>query len=221
MTNDPGNDDPQQYTAPVPGWEPASPLLMDPLETPPEGGDPQQTQEQPAAGGDGGDSGEQTRSRVSTSDLISLKKRVETGTRVAGVLARAVGGLLNGRLARHADDETWRLDKQSEREIAEPIGRILARRVPLPDGSSTMHADLADGLEAGAAVFGYIMKSLQAAADASRLQQPQGRQQQQEQPAPAAPEPPAPATEPKDVTGLLGGHVGYPGNPGAFTPYGG
>lgn len=80
------------------------------------------------------------------------------GTLCKALLA-AASGIANMSLRQDEDDHTWLMQPDEVTGIGEPLGRIAARKVPLPMGEGTA-SDLSDALEAGVVLAMYVTRSL-------------------------------------------------------------
>lgn len=149
-----GGPGPELPPAELPGWAPLpdypGPGHPDdvPPETPAEAG--------AAAAGDGAASPGRTRTRVSTSAVDKV---------TAGGLAEAMaaifkgaGTVLNKLTARDDDDRIWLATDDEAAAVGEPLGRILARRVPDLPGEGA--SDLADGIAAAIPAGIWAIKGL-------------------------------------------------------------
>lgn len=93
---------------------------------------------------------------------LQAKGRARVFAALAAAGFAAVSGLLNDRLALDDEDETWLADEQDVEAVSTPAGRLIARRLPLPEGTDT--SDLADAIEIGIAAAGYVVKNAMARA---------------------------------------------------------
>lgn len=99
---------------------------------------------------------------------------------LAGAFAAAAGGIVNWRLKADDQDTTWLMTQEEAEDIGQPVGRILARRAPLPVGEGDTN-DVIDGLGAALATVGYVMRCLMERADRKRGPQAPNLLQQTEQ----------------------------------------
>jgi hypothetical protein len=103
------------------------------------------------------------RSPASTADPVRVRPLLTTQQIVAGrALAESIlmgaTALLNRRTRVFPEDERWLMTKQERTAIAAPLGRIVARRSPIPSGGDGGDAtDLADGVEAVVALVAYVI----------------------------------------------------------------
>lgn len=93
---------------------------------------------------------------------LQAKGRTTVFTALAAAAFAAMSGLLNDRLALDDDDETWLADDQDVDAVSTPAGRLIARKLPLPEGTDT--SDLVDAIDIGIATAGYVLKNAMARA---------------------------------------------------------
>lgn len=97
---------------------------------------------------------------------LQAKGRATLFTALAAAGFAAISGLLNDRLALDDEDETWLADEQDVDAVSTPAGRLIARKLPLPEGTDT--SDLVDAIDIGIATAGYVLKNAMARARAVR-----------------------------------------------------
>lgn len=97
---------------------------------------------------------------------LQARGRAKAFAKLAAAAVMAVSGLLNERLALDEEDETWLADEHDTKAIGDPAGRLVARKMPLPEGTDT--TDLADVIEIAIGAGGYLLKNLMARASELR-----------------------------------------------------
>lgn len=88
---------------------------------------------------------------------LATRGRAAVFAKLAAAAVMAVSGLLNERLAVDDEDETWLADDEDMKAMGEPAGRLIARKLPLPEGTDT--TDLADAIEIAIGAAGYAAKN--------------------------------------------------------------
>lgn len=104
------------------------------------------------------------------SPLVTAKQ-VEAAQSLVGAMIQGATFLMNRRVAAgNPYDERWLITPKQRDDIAAPLARILARRSPLPTGSEGSASDLADGIEAFAAMIAYTMAQMETPAPPAPVQ---------------------------------------------------
>jgi hypothetical protein len=139
----------------MPGFDQPPPLRMD------EPSDPQASGWVDPEAGDAGSAGLPP---METSAPDPVRPKLDAGAadsfgKVAGGAFVAVGGLLNARLAADDDDDTWIPTEQERDQVGKPIGRIIARRAPLPGGEQNA-TDIADGIAVAIGLVQYALRNI-------------------------------------------------------------
>jgi hypothetical protein len=99
-------------------------------------------------------------SPAAAANPLATKAKAKAFAKLAGAAFGALTALLNLRLRVDEDDETWIADEEDLALIGTPAGRLLARHAPLPGGEDA--SDLADGIDLGIGVAGYLIKNAMA-----------------------------------------------------------
>lgn len=105
-------------------------------------------------------------SSAAAANPLATKAKAKAFAKLAGAAFAALTALLNLRLRVDEDDATWIADEEDLNTIGTPAGRLLARHAPLPGGEDA--SDLADGIDLGIGVAGYLIKNSMAAAATRR-----------------------------------------------------
>ncbi|MFB7692224.1 hypothetical protein, partial [Streptomyces sp. NPDC056140] len=88
--------------------------------------------------------------------------QIAAGKLLAETIIKAATAMINKRTRVSEDDDRWLMTKRQRDSVAAPLGRIVARRTPLPgmvDGDAT---DVADGVEAVMALVAYVVDQITA-----------------------------------------------------------
>jgi len=85
---------------------------------------------------------------------LQARGRAAVFTKLAAAGFAALSAILNDRLAVDEQDETWLADDDDLDAVGKPAGRLIARKLPLPEGTDTN--DLADAIEIAIGVAGYV-----------------------------------------------------------------
>lgn len=119
--------------------------------------------------GDGSVSAGRTRAAGSTESFLGdggkapnplqARGRAAAFAKLAAAGVAAVSAVLNNRLAVDDEDETWLADREDMDAIGKPAGRLISRKLPLPEGTDTN--DLADAIEIAIGAAGYLAKNTQ------------------------------------------------------------
>lgn len=109
----------------------------------------------PGAGASGSQPGGSTRGSTPSP---SVAKITASGLGEAMTqIFRGIGEALNHWTAQSDDDDLWLPTDAEAKGVGEPVGRIIARRVPeLPPGDAS---DLADGITAAIPAVSYVIKN--------------------------------------------------------------
>jgi len=117
--------------------------------------------------GDGSDSAGRTKGAGSTGSFLdgggkapnplAARGRAAAFAQLAAAGVAALSSLLNNRLALDDEDETWLADDEDMDAIGKPAGRLISRKLPLPEGTDTN--DLADAIEIAIGAAGYVAKN--------------------------------------------------------------
>jgi hypothetical protein len=149
QTQAPTPDPAQGQDQPVmglPGYQqlPPGPASPDPL------GDHQ--------AGDGSASASSGENPGPTPTRSASKAKASAYENIAKGVLRAAGGLLNKQLAAGDEDKSWLPDDDDDKMIPPPVGRLMARRIPLGDGENL--TDLEDIGMAAVGLLAWGMKSV-------------------------------------------------------------
>jgi hypothetical protein len=151
---DPPQDLTQEEPLPQPGWATVTP--------PPGPGNPDLAPpgeyDDAAAASSGPDASRPGSTRGSTPKPLSTAKITAGGLGDAmTAIFRGVGQALNHWTALSDEDDIWLPTDAEAKGVGEPLGRIIARRVPdLPAGEAS---DLADGITAAIPLLTYGVKN--------------------------------------------------------------
>lgn len=88
---------------------------------------------------------------------LAARGRAAAFAKLAAAGIAALSAVLNDRLAVDEEDETWLADEEDMDAIGQPAGRLIARKLPLPEGTDT--SDLADAIEIAIGAAGYVAKN--------------------------------------------------------------
>ena len=154
--------DPDQWTEPgqaaeLPGFAAAPP--PDPPEIP--------AQDSPTTPRAGGRHAAPSSSGIPTSIPEFFKRKSRTYEEIARGAFRAAGGLLNQAVRAGDDDASFIPDDDDDESVPPPLGRLMARRVPI-GGDDTNWSDMADLGAAGVGLLAWALKGLISTATARR-----------------------------------------------------
>ncbi|MFD9053278.1 hypothetical protein [Streptomyces zaomyceticus] len=88
--------------------------------------------------------------------------QVAAGKALADAMLMAATAFMNRRSRVAEDDDRWLMTRQQRESVAAPLGRIVARRSPLPGGVEGNETDVADGVEAVVALVAYVIDQMTA-----------------------------------------------------------
>ena len=88
---------------------------------------------------------------------LAARGRAAAFAKIAAAGFAALSGVLNDRLAVDEQDETWLADDEDLDAVGNPAGRLISRKLPIPEGTDT--SDLADAIEIAIAAAGYVAKN--------------------------------------------------------------
>ena len=155
--------DPDQWqegvpAASLPGFAAAPPPDLPP-ETP-----PQDSPTTPRAGG--------RHAAPSSSDKLTsipefFKRKSRTYEEIARGAFRAAGGLLNQAVSTSEDDASFIPDADDDESVPPPIGRLMARRIPI-GSDDTNWSDMADLGAAAVGLLAWALKGVVSVAGARR-----------------------------------------------------
>lgn len=134
--------------------------------------DPQSPPSGPRAGGTGSGSAAgpsigqrdvRASFRASTTDAAATKQLARMIMGPLGMLLVVIGRLIHARRTpdlRFGRNSVWIPDEAEQRQIGEPLARIIARRVPAIDGSEGEVSDAMDLIQAGVGAVGFAVVQL-------------------------------------------------------------
>lgn len=104
----------------------------------------------------GGSSPASTADPVRVRPLLS-SQQIAAGRQLAEAILMGATAMLNRKTRVAPDDDRWLMTAQERASVAAPLGRIVARRSPIPGGDGGDATDLADGVEAVVALVSYVI----------------------------------------------------------------